>query len=57
MKMIDYSVYLVLDPDLCGGLDGMLRVTEAAMAGGAGVVQLRAPQWKKRQWLDAARAL
>jgi thiamine-phosphate pyrophosphorylase len=57
MKMIDYSVYLVLDPDLCGGLDGMLRVTEAAMAGGAGVVQLRAPKWKKRQWLDAARAL
>ncbi|MCG9106823.1 thiamine phosphate synthase [Laribacter hongkongensis] len=57
MKMIDYSVYLVLDPDLCGGLDGMLRVTEAAMAGGAGVVQLRAPQWKKRQWLDAARVL
>ena len=30
MKMIDYSVYLVLDPELCGGLDGMLRVLDAA---------------------------
>ncbi|MBV8048802.1 MAG: thiamine phosphate synthase [Paludibacterium sp.] len=53
----DLSLYLVLDPDLCGGLDGMLRVTEAAVAGGAGVVQLRAPTWKKRQWLEAAQAL
>ncbi|MCP9758814.1 thiamine phosphate synthase [Aquitalea sp. S1-19] len=57
MKPVDYRVYLVLDPDLCGGLAGMLRVTQAALAGGAGVVQLRAPQWKKRQWVEAGLAL
>ena len=57
MKPVDYRVYLVLDPDLCGGLAGMLSVTQAALAGGAGVVQLRAPQWKKRQWVEAGLAL
>ncbi|TDR77940.1 thiamine phosphate synthase [Paludibacterium purpuratum] len=54
---VDLSLYLVLDPALCGGLDGMLRVAAAAVRGGAGVVQLRAPGWKKRQWLEAAQAL
>ncbi|NDV13065.1 thiamine phosphate synthase [Crenobacter caeni] len=57
MSAPDYRVYLVLDPGQCGGLEGMLRVSEAAIAGGAGVVQLRAPDWKKRDWLAAARAL
>ncbi|MGL6071765.1 thiamine phosphate synthase [Craterilacuibacter sp.] len=57
MRKLDLRTYLVLDPDLCGGLDGMLRVSAAALAGGAGVVQLRAPEWKKRDWLLAARKL
>jgi thiamine-phosphate pyrophosphorylase len=57
MRRVDYRAYLVLDPELCGGLDGMLRVTQAALAGGAGIVQLRAPAWKKRDWLLAGRAL
>lgn len=57
MNTPDYRVYLVLDPGQCGGLAGMLRVSEAAIAGGAGLVQLRAPDWKKRDWLAAARAL
>lgn len=57
MKPEDLAVYLVLDPGLCGGLDGMLRVSTAAVAGGVRIVQLRAPDWKKRQWLDAAQAL
>lgn len=57
MKARDLSLYLVLDPDLCGGLDGMLATTVAAVESGVTVVQLRAPGWKKRQWLDAAREL
>lgn len=56
-RELDLTVYLVLDPDLCGGIDGMCRVTESALEGGVTLVQLRAPQWKKRQWVDAARAL
>lgn len=49
-------MYLVLDPDLCGGLDGMLRVTEAAAGRWCRRGTTARPQWK-RQWLDAARAL
>ncbi len=54
---IDLSLYLVLDPDLCGGLDEMVSTAKIAAQNGATVVQLRAPQWKKRQWLLAAQAL
>ncbi|AOY01142.1 thiamine phosphate synthase [Jeongeupia sp. USM3] len=56
-KRIDLGLYLVLDPGLCGGLDGMVATARTAAANGATVVQLRAPQWKKRQWFDAALAL
>ncbi len=55
--VLDLSLYLVLDPDLCGGLPGMLETARQAAGSGASVVQLRAPQWKKRQWLEAAWAL
>ena len=57
MKALDLSLYLVLDPDLCGGPDGMLRTAQLAAANGASVVQLRAPRWNKRQWLATAGAL
>jgi thiamine-phosphate pyrophosphorylase len=57
MRPVDLAVYLVLDPDQCGGLAGMLRVSAAALSGGVRLVQLRAPGWKKRQWLEAAQAL
>ena len=54
---IDLSLYLVLDPDLCGGPAGMVHTARAAAENGATVVQLRAPGWKKKQWLETARAL
>ena len=34
---IDLSVYLVLDPDLCGGAQGMIETTRAAVQNGATV--------------------
>nr|WP_314899888.1 thiamine phosphate synthase [uncultured Deefgea sp.] len=54
---IDLSLYLVLDPDLCGGSAGMVATAEQAAANGVTVVQLRAPNWKKRQWLETAQQL
>ncbi len=57
LNPIDLSLYLVLDPDLCGGADGMVETAHIAARHGATVVQLRAPRWKKRQWLDTALAL
>jgi thiamine-phosphate pyrophosphorylase len=54
---LDLSLYLVLDPDLCGGEAGMVATAQAAVAGGVTMVQLRAPKWKKRQWVSAAMAL
>lgn len=54
---IDLSLYLVLDPDLCGGPAEMVRTARLAAENGATVVQLRAPGWKKRQWLETATEL
>ena len=54
---LELSLYLVLDPDLCGGIDGMIATAQLAAANGVTVVQLRAPNWKKRQWLQAAQQL
>ena len=54
---IDLSVYLVLDPDLCGGAQGMIDTTRAAVQNGATCVQLRAPHWKKRALVECGRAL
>ena len=51
---LDLSLYLVLDPDLCGGPAGMIETARLAAQNGASVVQLRAPGWKKRQWLETA---
>lgn len=57
MNPVDLTLYLVLDPDLCGGPEGMLRTAQLAAENGATVIQLRAPNWKKRQWLVTAREL
>ena len=57
MKPLDLSFYLVLDPTLCGGAQGMLETALAAAASGATVVQLRAPDWKKQAVAELARAL
>ncbi|WP_410498620.1 thiamine phosphate synthase [Chitinibacter sp. S2-10] len=54
---IDLSLYLVLDPDLCGGMAGMVETAKIAAENGVTVVQLRAPNWKKRQWLECAQQL
>lgn len=35
----------------------MVDAAVAAVAGGVTMVQLRAPKWKKRQWVSAAQAL
>jgi thiamine-phosphate pyrophosphorylase len=54
---IDVSLYLVLDPDLCGGEAAMVETAKTAAQNGATVVQLRAPNWKKGQWLQCAQQL
>lgn len=54
---LDLSLYLVLDPGLCRGIHGMVETAVAAAEAGATVVQLRAPEWKKRQWVEAGLAL
>lgn len=55
--IVDLSVYLVLDPDLCGGAQGMIDTTRAAVQNGATCVQLRAPHWKKRALVECGREL
>lgn len=55
--VVDLSVYLVLDPDLCGGAQGMIDTTRAAVQNGATCVQLRAPHWKKRALVECGREL
>ena len=57
LKHIDLSLYLVLDPDLCGSEEGMVRTARLAAESGATAVQLRAPGRKQRQWLAVARDL
>ena len=50
-------LYLVLDPVLCRDARGMVDTAVAAVRGGATVVQLRAPDWKKRAFAECGRAL
>jgi thiamine-phosphate pyrophosphorylase len=56
-NVLDLSLYLVLDPDLCGGAAGMVETARLAAENGATVVQLRAPGWKKSLWLATASEL
>ena len=53
---LDFRVYLVLDPDLTAQF-GMVETAVAAAQAGAGLIQLRAPNWKKRACYDCAIAL
>ncbi len=57
MNPVDLTLYLVLDPDLCGGLENMVDTARIAAQHGATVIQLRAPNQKKRWWLHAAQQL
>lgn len=51
--LVDYSIYLVLDPDLTASF-GMVQTAVEAAKAGATLVQLRAPDWKKRQYFECA---
>lgn len=53
----DLSVYLVLDPGLCGGVDGMVATARAAASGGAAMVQLRDKDATTEARIETARAI
>ncbi len=53
-KPIDLTAYLVLDPVLCEPI-GMVQTAIEAARAGVNVIQLRAPQWKKREIAECAR--
>jgi thiamine-phosphate pyrophosphorylase len=57
VRPFDLSLYLILDPGLCGGLEGMVQTTAVATEHGVSLVQLRAPGWSRSQLSAAARAL
>jgi thiamine-phosphate pyrophosphorylase len=57
MRTLDLSLYLVLDPVLCGGQDGMVKTAIAAAENGATIMQLRAEAMEKRAWYEAGLAL
>ncbi|AQZ51672.1 thiamine phosphate synthase [Martelella mediterranea] len=52
----DLSLYLVLDPELCGDY-GMVATTRDAIAGGAAIVQLRMKHASTRERIDMGLAL
>lgn len=56
-KDLDLSLYLVLDPPMCGGFQAALKVAEEALASGVTILQLRAPTLKKKVWFELASAL
>lgn len=57
-KKLDLSLYLVLDPELCGGIDGMVKTTQIAVENGVTAVQLRSEsQFETKNWYIAALAL
>lgn len=55
-KPFDLSLYLVLDPDLCGPM-GMVETTRAAVAGGVTMVQLRDKHASTAEMIGTGRAL
>ncbi|KAI6221693.1 Thiamine-phosphate synthase [Aphelenchoides besseyi] len=54
---IDLRLYLIVDPDLCGGHSEAVKVVEKAITGGVTIVQLRAPNWHKKAILSLAQDL
>lgn len=57
MSTLDLSLYLVLDPVLCGGRKGMVATAVAAAENGVTMIQLRAEAMEKREWYEAGLAL
>lgn len=54
----DLSLYLVLDPELCGGIAGMVSTVYEAVERGVTCVQLRSEkEVDKRYWYDAGMML
>jgi thiamine-phosphate pyrophosphorylase len=56
MRNFDLAVYLITDPVLVG-VRGVLETVEAAIAGGATMIQLRDPEAKTRPLVEEARAI
>ena len=56
MKLFDLSLYLVLDPDLCGER-GMVETARLAVAGGATLVQLRDKAGGTARMVETGRGL
>lgn len=54
---LNLSLYLVLDPVLCNGEDGMIRTAEIAAQSGATVIQLRAPGWDTEKLISCGKKL
>ena len=48
----DLTLYLVLDPVLCGGSNGMVQTARQAAQAGVTCVQLRAPNWSTQALVD-----
>lgn len=55
--MIDYSLYLVTDPDLGGGPDRVVPIVDQAITGGVSVVQFRDKDATGADFLTRAREL
>lgn len=53
MNPIDLSLYLVLDPDLCGGPEGMVRTVRVAAENGV-TVAVACAGMQQEQWLETA---
>lgn len=53
-RQLDLSVYLVLDPDQCGGHQKSVELARKALIGGVTILQLRAPNWHKKALLELA---
>ena len=56
MRPFDLAIYLITDPVLVGAR-GVLDTVDAAIAGGATMIQLRDPEAKTRALVEEARAI
>lgn len=57
-KQLNLTLYLVLDPLLCGGITGMVNTTKIAVENGVTAIQLRSEKpFDRKQWYLAALAL
>lgn len=54
---IDWTLYLVTDPDLAGGRDNVVPIVQEAVRGGVTVVQLRDKEASDEQIERTAREL